>query len=77
VDLGLLCHVRLDLVEERVYDRCELKVLGDGIRTEFLQERDRRLQVLESGSDPGLPKFCDAECPFLNHCGGKTRESST
>ncbi|BBD73327.1 type I-A CRISPR-associated protein Cas4/Csa1 [Sulfodiicoccus acidiphilus] len=68
VDFGLLCYVR---VEDKVSDRCELLKIGEALRTEFLEERDRRLQVLEDGVDPGLPKFCDRECPFLSHCGGK------
>jgi len=70
MDLGLLCYVR---TEDGITYRCELLVVDDSLRSEFLEERDLRLKVLEEGVDPGLPKYCDQECPFLQYCGGKVR----
>jgi|BEDMetMinimDraft_1075159.scaffolds.fasta_scaffold04580_2 CRISPR-associated protein Csa1 len=68
VDFGLLCYVKY---EGRINVRCDFKVISDRMREEFLEERDKRLEILDKEIDPGLPNFCDPHCPFLSVCGGK------
>ncbi|MEM4912350.1 MAG: type I-A CRISPR-associated protein Cas4/Csa1, partial [Metallosphaera sp.] len=66
VDFGLLCSVRVD---EGFSYKCEHRIIGDALRQEFIEVRDRALEVLEQSIEPQLPKTCDKDCPFLKYCG--------
>ncbi|MBP1356974.1 MAG: type I-A CRISPR-associated protein Cas4/Csa1 [Sulfolobus sp.] len=66
VDFGLLCNVVVK--GGSVLVKCDFKKISDRLRQEFLEERDRRLEIIEKGVDPGLPKQCEPDCPFLNYC---------
>jgi CRISPR-associated protein Csa1 len=66
VDFGLLCSVRVD--NEFSY-KCEHRIISDTLRQEFIEIRDKALEVLEQLIEPQLPKVCDKDCPFLKHCG--------
>ncbi|NON61646.1 type I-A CRISPR-associated protein Cas4/Csa1 [Acidianus sp. RZ1] len=73
IDFGLLCYVRVDEQSSIVQPKCDFKVINDRLRQDFLEERDRRLEIKERGVDPGLPKYCEADCPFLTTCGGRVK----
>ncbi|MBP1357735.1 MAG: type I-A CRISPR-associated protein Cas4/Csa1 [Sulfolobus sp.] len=74
VDFGLLCRVRVYNNEMR--SNCELKLISDNMRERFLELRDKFLEILETEQDPGLPEYCEPDCPFLQFCGGKVRLKS-
>ncbi|MEM3849418.1 MAG: type I-A CRISPR-associated protein Cas4/Csa1 [Zestosphaera sp.] len=68
IDFGYLCYVNVD--GDKVVNNCRVVPLSDSLRSEFLEVRDRALEAIDKGIDPGLPKRCDQDCPFLKHCTG-------
>ncbi|MCE4603916.1 MAG: type I-A CRISPR-associated protein Cas4/Csa1 [Aeropyrum sp.] len=44
--------------------------IDDQLREEFLEARDEAIEVLLSGSDPGLPSSCPRGCVFYRACHG-------
>ncbi|WP_229569082.1 type I-A CRISPR-associated protein Cas4/Csa1 [Saccharolobus caldissimus] len=68
IDFGYLCYVNVD--GNRVFNNCRIIPLSDSLRTEFLEIRDRAIESIDKDLDPGLPKKCDSECPFLKICKG-------
>ncbi|ARM74583.1 type I-A CRISPR-associated protein Cas4/Csa1 [Acidianus manzaensis] len=66
MDFGYLCYVNVD--DGKVMNNCRLIPINDSLRTEFLEERDKALESIDKNVDPGLPKKCDNECPFLSLC---------
>ncbi|BDC18763.1 type I-A CRISPR-associated protein Cas4/Csa1 [Acidianus sp. HS-5] len=68
VDLGYLCYV--NVIQGKVVDNCRLIVIGDSLRQEFIELRDRGLRAIDDNVDPGLAKKCSNECPFLSYCRG-------
>ncbi len=45
--------------------------IDDNLRLEFINERDRRLEILENKIDPGISSRCISSCPFYEYCHGK------
>ncbi|AAL62549.1 conserved hypothetical protein [Pyrobaculum aerophilum str. IM2] len=67
VDAGLLISVAFNGgVKLRAYP----VAIGEGLRREFLEERNRLMELVASGSDPGLSPKCDDKCPLWRHCHG-------
>ena len=67
VDAGLLVHISFNGgVKLRAYP----VAIGEGLRREFLEERNRLMELIASGSDPGLSPKCDDKCPLWRHCHG-------
>ncbi|BBG24968.1 CRISPR-associated exonuclease Csa1 [Sulfuracidifex tepidarius] len=66
MDFGYLCYVQVK--EGRVFDSCRLVQVGDYLRDEFLQMRDKVMESIENGVEPEKPKRCDQDCPFLKVC---------
>jgi len=69
IDFGYLCYV--SVYGGSVNPNCRLMQITDSLRSEFLEVRDRVAQAIEDGMDPGLPKKCDNNCPYLSYCMGK------
>ncbi|AET32340.1 CRISPR-associated protein, Csa1 family [Pyrobaculum ferrireducens] len=67
VDAGLLVYISFNGgVKLRAYP----VAVGEGLRRDFLEERNRLMEMVASGSDPGLSPRCDDKCPFWRHCHG-------
>jgi len=63
VDAGLLISVAFNGgVKLRAYP----VAIGEGLR----RERNRLMELVASGSDPGLSPKCDDKCPLWRHCHG-------
>ena len=45
--------------------------VGEGPRRAFLEERNRLMELVHSGADPGLSPSCNAKCPLYGHGGGR------
>ena len=72
VDFGYLCYV--NVIGGKVLDNCRLVVIGDTLRQEFVEVRDKALRAIDEGIDPGLAKKCSSECPYLSYCRGVSGE---
>ena len=70
VDHGLLMMVRADPERRELLVRPKVVVVGDDLRADFIDERDRRREIIEYGTDPGVARECPPECPFRQYCLG-------
>lgn len=68
VDFGMICYAQVN--EKSFRHRCELIALNDRLRASFYEERDRGMEIIDKDQDPGLPKSCYRDCPYLTHCLG-------
>lgn len=74
VDHGLLMMVHADPERGEVLVRPKVVVVGDDLRADFIDERDRRREIIEYGADPGVARDCPPECPFRPYCRGGGHE---
>jgi CRISPR-associated protein Csa1 len=66
VDLGCIIYVRFKNNQIRV--KREFHHISDELRQWFLEERDRKLKLVQDEIDPGIRDECYDDCPYLNHC---------
>jgi CRISPR-associated protein Csa1 len=70
VDAGLLIYISFN-------GGVKLKAIpvavGEGLRRAFLEERNRLMELMHSGADPGLSPACSARCPLYGYCHGGGR----
>jgi CRISPR/Cas system-associated exonuclease Cas4 (RecB family) len=74
MNFGAILHVELSLSRlVPTHYRASIEPLDDYRRKRFLAIRDRKLQIVKEGKDPGIPdnkERCDLECPFIRDCWG-------
>lgn len=70
VDHGVLMMVHADPERGEVLVRPKVVVVGEDLRADFIDERDRRREIIEYGTDPGIARECPPECPFRQYCRG-------
>ncbi|MFP3202822.1 MAG: type I-A CRISPR-associated protein Cas4/Csa1 [Sulfolobus sp.] len=66
VDFGYLCYVNVS--EKEVRSNCKLIHINDSLRSEFLEMRDKGIEIIDKGIDPGVAKDCEKECVFYKVC---------
>lgn len=70
VNFGMLAYVRF--LEDRPvpYVMRRVHPIDDRLRLQFLQMRDRKLEIISQQSDPGLPRRCPSACSYFEICRG-------
>jgi CRISPR-associated protein Csa1 len=71
VNFGMLAYVRFPEGRPVPYVFRRVHPIDGKLRTQFLRERDRKLQILSSGRDPGMPRRCPSSCGYFEVCRGK------
>ncbi|MGC8994723.1 MAG: type I-A CRISPR-associated protein Cas4/Csa1 [Pyrobaculum sp.] len=64
VDFGVLVYVQ----PEPFHYYYAVVPIGDSLRLEFAEARDRKARLVESGVDPGAPEKCSKQCPYYHYC---------
>lgn len=68
IDYGLLLQVVLDRKDRAVRFYRRMIPLGDRVRMEFIERRDRLAEVVANREDPGMPETCSPACPYQHVC---------
>ena len=68
VDLGCITYIRFKDNQIRV--KREFHHISDELRQWFIEERDRKMRMVEDEIDPGKPEECYQTCPYLELCSG-------
>jgi CRISPR-associated protein Csa1 len=70
VDFGMLAYLRF--IEDRPVPYVIRRVypIDDELRLQFLQMRDRKLEIISQQLDPGLPSRCPSACSYIEICRG-------
>ena len=71
VDYALIVNLRFDRSwrDFKIYEH--IVRISDALRDEFLERRDKVMRIVEEGIDPGLPRRCDPNCPYIGVCRGR------
>jgi len=67
VDAGLAIYISFN---GGVKLRAAPVPIGEGLRREFLEERNRLMELVHSGADPGVSPACSSKCPLYSYCHG-------
>ncbi len=72
VNYAVLTYVHIDYGRHELIVRPKIIPVSEDLRQDFIDERDRRKEVIEYGVDPGMPRDgeCPKECPFRYYCLG-------
>ena len=71
IDVG--CVVYISIVNGQLRVLRDIFFIGDDVRGWWLEERDKKLEIIAQKKDPGLPKKCYDACLYLNYCLGDQR----
>ncbi len=74
VDVGVVVYLDMDRDFPLVWR--ELHVMDESLRREFIEERNRKMKIVQDEEDPGLADKCPIDCPFYTHCRGSKWEGS-
>lgn len=66
VDLGSIVYVRFKGGQVRI--KREFHHISDELRQWFIEERDRKMRIVEDEIDPGKPEVCYEICPYQDIC---------
>jgi len=72
VPVDVCCVVYLNVKDGRVRLSKDLCFASDELRQWWIEERDRKLEIVAEGKDPGKPERykCDESCMFFHSCYG-------
>ena len=68
IDYGALIYVN-GFSQNEPEIRVETIYISPDLRKEFIDQRDEAIDIVITGSDPGLASNCPQSCPFLEICG--------
>ncbi len=68
VDIG--CLVWVSFKKDRLVVKKELFFINDDMRGWWLEERDRKLEIIAQRKDPGKAKKCPDSCIYIQECDG-------
>jgi len=68
VDLGCIVYVRFKNNQIRV--KRDFHHISDELRQWFIEERDRKIRLIQDEIDPGRPDECYEACPYKDICEG-------
>lgn len=70
VDVG--CVIYLNIANDKVTVKKDLFFISDELRGWWIEERDRKLEIVAEGKDPGKPNAsdCNPNCMYYHVCWG-------
>lgn len=68
IDFGLLIYVKIDLDKQVPLFNVDAFIIGDELRLEAIEYRDKSQEILIIGKDPGKPAICPEYCPYFSYC---------
>lgn len=66
VDIGCIVYVRFK--DSQIRLKREFHHISDELRQWFIEERDRKMRMIDDEIDPGKPAECYDICPYLETC---------
>lgn len=71
VDLGCIIYVKFR--HNRVVIERDFHHISDELRQWFLEERDRKMRIIDDEIDPGIAEECYSDCPYFDICHGTVK----
>ncbi|MEM0233538.1 MAG: type I-A CRISPR-associated protein Cas4/Csa1 [Candidatus Nezhaarchaeales archaeon] len=70
VNYGILVYVDVNSDSRRIFVRPSIIPMTSKARSEFIELRDRRKEMLIYGEVPRVAERCSSECPYIHYCRG-------
>ena len=71
VDIG--CVVNISFINGRMSISRDIHYIDANLRSRWVEERDRKAEIVYEGRDPGIPEECYQNCMFRHVCSGGDR----
>jgi len=68
IDFGMIIYIKVDLEKQVPYFNIDYFIIGDELRIETLEFRNRSFEILTIAKDPGKPPVCPEYCPYFSYC---------
>ncbi len=72
VNFGMLAYVRFPADRSVPYVTRRVYPIDNKLRTQFMRERDWKLEIIHRRRDPGISYRCPSTCGFARVCGQET-----
>ncbi len=66
VDIGCITYVQFK--GNQISVKREFHHISDELRQWFIEERDKKMRMIDDETDPGKPQECYDNCPYLEIC---------
>ncbi|MDI9624119.1 MAG: type I-A CRISPR-associated protein Cas4/Csa1 [Methanothermobacter sp.] len=66
VDIG--CTVYISFIGEKLNIKKDIFFINDDLRSWWVEERDKKLEIVAQKKDPGMPQKCPDSCIYLHEC---------
>ncbi len=68
VNFGITLYISIEPNAPTPHIKSDFFLIGDELRTEFLEIRDEASLLIEKRTDPGMPSKCPDYCPYYTYC---------
>jgi len=68
VPIDICCVVYLNFIGDRLVIKKDLFFANDELRSWWIEERDKKLEIVAQGREPIMPKKCDQSCIYYHAC---------
>jgi len=68
IDFGMIIYIKIDLEKQVPYFNIDYFIIGDELRIETLEFRNKSFEILTIAKDPGKPPVCPEYCPYFSYC---------
>ncbi len=70
IEVGVLVNLNFDDRDHPIISR-KPHIISEALRMEFIEERDKKMEIVANGSDPGIAPSCPTDCPYYSYCHGE------
>lgn len=71
VPVDVCCIVYVNFIKDRLVVKKDLFVATNELRSWWLEERDKKLEIVALKKDPGVPSRCPEDCIYREFCRGE------
>jgi CRISPR-associated protein Csa1 len=68
VPVDVCCVVYISFMKEKLVIKKDMFFANDELRSWWLEERDKKLEIVALRKDPGLPNNCPEDCIYHKYC---------
>jgi len=71
VPIDVCCILYISFKDGRVLVSKDLFFANNDLRSWWVEERDRKLEIIAQKKDPGMPNVCSENCIYRKSCRGE------
>lgn len=71
VPVDICCILYLNFINEKLIIKKDIFFSNNELRSWWIEERDRKLEIVALKKDPGTPNICNEDCIYYKSCRGE------